>query len=59
MKTNRKPYVTPVVTKVTFDDKKLVEFNVCKKQASIERDSASCCTILPFNDYNKTNFDPS
>lgn len=55
----RKPYQRPAITKVNFEDKGLVNFAVCRKQAQLERDADSCCTILPFNEHNYSNPDPS
>lgn len=59
MKKSKKTYVSPVLTRVTFDDKKLVEFAVCKKQTQLERLTESCCNLLPYNTYSKDTFDPS
>ncbi len=55
----KEKYEPPVLTKVKFEDKALVAFNVCKKQSQLENESASCCNILPFKTYNMTNFDAS
>ena len=54
-----KKYQTPVITRVKFEDKELVSFDVCKKQTQIERDSASCCNIIPNGEFNLNNFDAS
>ena len=53
-----KKYEPPVMTKVKFEDKELVAFNVCKKATAVEQDT-SCCTILPNNDHNSVNLDLS
>lgn len=59
MKKIPKKYQPPLMTRVRFEDRELVSFRVCRKQSQIERDSTSCCNILPFNDFNLSNFDPS
>ena len=59
MKKAKRKYDPPVMTKVKFEDKELVAFHVCKKQSQIERDASSCCNILPFNQFNLSNLDPS
>ena len=59
MNTNKTPYAKPVMTRVKFDDKDLVAFHVCKKQTTLMSDSGSCCNILPFNDFNLNDLDPS
>ena len=55
----RKIYQRPVITRVNFEDKGLVNFAVCRTQTQLERDADSCCNILPHNDYNFSNLDPS
>ncbi len=54
-----KPYVHPTITKVKFEDQALVAFSVCRKQTQLESDADSCCNILPYQEYNMNNFDPS
>ena len=61
METSKKKYEPPVITRVKFEEKELVSFNVCKKVTAVELDSISCCQILkPFTEPgNMNNFDPS
>ncbi len=56
---SKKKYVTPVIAEVKFEDKNLVTFGVCSKQAKVEGDSASCCDVLPDHEPNATPYDPS
>jgi hypothetical protein len=56
----KQKYVPPVITRVKFEDKELVSFNVCKKITNIELDLTSCCQVLqPFKSTNLNSFDPS
>jgi len=55
----KKTYVPPLITKVAFQDRSLVAFNVCRKQTQLENDSDSCCNIQPYHEFNLNNFDPS
>lgn len=59
MNETKEKYETPVITKVTFEDKELVAFHICKKQTLLEQDSGSCCNLLPFGGFNKDDLDPS
>jgi len=59
MNKNKSKYERPEITKVKFEDKDLVAFHVCRKQSQLQQDSGSCCNILPFNDYNLNDLDPS
>ena len=59
MEATRQKYETPVITKVKFEEKELVSFNVCKK-ASIELDLTSCCQVyVPTPASNLNTLDPS
>ena len=57
MKQAKKTYEPPAMTKVSFKDKELVAFNVCKKATLTG--NGGCCMWQPFNQKNDTNFDPS
>ena len=60
MDSHKQKYEPPVITRVKFEEKELVSFNVCKKVTTIEADLTSCCQVLvPFNASNLNSFDPS
>jgi hypothetical protein len=59
MNTPKKTYTTPAITEVQFEDKNLIQFNVCSKQLRIEGDSASCCVYGALQTPNNQPFDLS
>jgi len=59
MAETRKPYLTPTITEVKFEDKNLVSFLSCSKQSRIEGAVTNgCCELMP-EQLPASAFDPS